>query len=269
VLSRQIDEDRTEQLPVVVLQSKEATWPGQGRAVVWLDEAGKAGLFDAGGAPKSEISKLLAAGATVVGVDLLFQGEFLADGKPIARTRRVANTRESAAYTFGYNHTLFARRVHDVLSTIALLQSRREAPVAVDLVAFGKSGPLAAAARAVAGGAVERLAIDTGGFRFGKLSDIHDVDFLPGGAKYFDLPGMLSLSAPHKLWIAGEGDQPPKIVKAAYEAAGAEKNVIAFAGSPGDQADAAVKWLIVVVRSANKRLFAERTTTMKESNPPL
>jgi len=246
LLRHTLADERTERLPIVLLEPNDSSAAAKGRAVVWLDEAGKAGLFDASGTPRREIRKLLAAGATVVGVDLLFQGEFLADGKPIVRTRRVANTRESAAYTFGYNHTLFARRVHDVLSTIALLQGREPAPVAVDLVGLGKSGPLAAATRAVAGGAIDRAVIDTGGFRFGKLSDIHDVDFLPGGAKYFDLPGMLSLSAPHKLWITGEGDQPPKIVKAAYEAACAEKNIVAFAGSPGDEADAAVKWLLVV-----------------------
>jgi hypothetical protein len=32
--------------------------------------------------------------------------------------------------------------------------------------------------------------------------------FLPGGAKYLDLPGMISLNAPHPLWIKGEGKSP-------------------------------------------------------------
>ena len=34
---------------------------------------------------------------------------------------------------------------------------------------------------------------------------IGDLNFLPGGAKYGDLPGMLALGAPGELWLAGEG----------------------------------------------------------------
>ena len=45
-------------------------------------------------------------------------------------------------------------------------------------------------------GHLEFTAIDTAGFRFADVTDIHSPDFLPGGAKYGDLPGMLSLSAP-------------------------------------------------------------------------
>ena len=108
---------------------------------------------------------------------------------------------------------------------------------------LGASGPLVAAARAQARGAVDRAVVDTRGFRFGKLLDFHDPSFLPGGAKYGDLPGFLSLSAPDKLWLAGEAETP-KLVSAAYQAAGASNNLTTFSGKPEETNAAAVKWLL-------------------------
>jgi hypothetical protein len=186
----------------VILYPKE--W--EGRVVVWLDKDGKAGLFSGGAAPKPEIQQLLDAGVAVVGADLLYQGEFLADGKPIEKTERVANTREAAAYTFGYNHTVFAKRVHDVLTVLAFVKNHESQPKRIDLVGLAGAGHWAAAASAQARGLITAAAIDTQGFRFGNVLDIHSPDFLPGGAKYGDLPGMLALGALRNLWLAGEGD---------------------------------------------------------------
>jgi hypothetical protein len=88
-----------------------------GRAALWLDEHGKAGLFTASGELRPEVCRLLEAGWRVEGVDLFEEGEFLKDGKPITQTRRVKNPREAAAFTFGYNSALFAQRVQDVCET--------------------------------------------------------------------------------------------------------------------------------------------------------
>jgi hypothetical protein len=126
---------------------------------------------------------------------------------------------------------------------VSYLRTYRDEPAQVDLVGFGPAGPWAAAARAQAGAAVARAAIDTAGFRFGKLTSIPDLNFLPGGAKYGDLPGMLALGAPGELWLAGEGPMAPGLVSAAYTAAGASGMLQSF-GGPADQATAAaIKWL--------------------------
>lgn len=228
------------QLPFVLLRPKEP----KGRAVVWLNENGKSGLFEADGKPKSPIRRLLESGATVVGVDLLYQGEFLADGKPITKTRRVENPREAAAYTFCYNHTLFARRVHDVLTTISFVRTHEPSAEEVNLVGIDGSGHWAAAARAVARDVVTKAAIDTAGFRFSEVSDIHSPDFLPGGAKYHDLPGVLAVVAPASLWLAGEGSEAPDVVVAAYQASGHTDSLITFSGDQKDTADSAVSWLV-------------------------
>jgi dienelactone hydrolase len=234
-----------EELPIVLLHPKQ----DQKRAVVWIHEHGKAGLFaqtTAGAAPEPqpEVQKLLKAGAVVVGVDLLYQGEFLADGKPVTTTRRVKNPRESAAYSFGYNHTLFAQRVHDIMTVVKLASSHVKKPMTLDLVGLGGAGPWVAAARTQAQSIVDNAVVDTGGFRFGKVLNIHDVNFLPGGAKYDDLPGLLALNALGKLWLAGEGAEAPPLVKTIYQSAGAQKNLTVFTGAPQAVCQEAVKWLL-------------------------
>jgi len=228
------------QLPIVLLRPKET----KGRAVIWLHKDGKSGLFEADGKPRLPVRRLLESGTTVVGVDLLYQGEFLADGKPIEKTRRVGNPRESAAYTFGYNHTLFARRVHDVLTTIAFVRGLEPVADEFDLVGIDGSGHWAAVARAVAQDAVTKAVIDTVGFRFSEVTDIHSPDFLPGGAKYHDLPGMLAVAAPASMWLAGEEAETSKIVVAAYRASGHMDRLGTFSGDQKDTADSAVTWLI-------------------------
>ena len=81
--------------------------------------------------------------------------------------------------------------------------------------------------------------METAGFRFGKLTDYRDVNFLPGGAKYGDVPGLLALNAPAKLWIGGEA--MPALAAKLYANANARNAVTASATA--DRA-AAAKWLL-------------------------
>jgi len=232
-----------EELPVAVLQPKK----GNGRVVVWLDDAGKSALFRDDESVKPAVLQLVNAGVTVVGADLLFQGDFLQDGQPVKQTRTVANPREFAGYTYGYNHSLFAQRAHDVLTLVKALRSAGVAGHAkassVEVAGFGNAGPIVAAARAVAGDGIDRTAVDTNGFRFGKLLDFRDPQFLPGGAKYLDLPGFLALSAPHPLWLAGEGSKPA-LVSDVYRAAGQADRLTTFTGEASQKETAAAKWLL-------------------------
>ena len=71
--------------------------------------------------------------------------------------------------------------------------------------AVGQAAAWVAAARAQAGSAVDRAALDTRGFRFAKINALDDPNYLPGVLKYGDLPALVSLSAPHPVWLAGEG----------------------------------------------------------------
>lgn len=229
-----------EELPIVFLYPKQ--W--EGRVVVWLDKNGKTGLYDDGGELKPEIQRLVDSGSAVIGADLLYQGEFLAADQSWEKTRRVANTREAAAYTFGYNHTLFARRVHDVLTVLTFVVNHDYEPQEVVLVGLEGAGHWAAAARAQVRDAVDRAVIDTGGFRFGNVDAIHSPDFLPGGAKYDDLLGMLAVATPGAVWLAGESDESVSTVTAAYKADSGTENFYLHTGPKNTRTSAAIDWLL-------------------------
>ena len=233
-------------LPTLFLYPKQ--W--NGHTVIWLSEKGKAGLYQPNGQPTSDVQHLLDQEFCVVGIDLLEQGEFrqqwggLLVGKPVAKTRRVANPREAAAYSFGYNSTLFARRVHDILALVAFIRNHDYTPKSVNLIALDQTGPLAVAARAQARDVIDRLAVDTHQFRFAQVSDLQSPSFLPGGARYHDLPGMLAVASPEATWIAGESSQSIQVVRAAYEALQAQQK-ISLEDGPGDQRSiSAVRWII-------------------------
>lgn len=232
-----------EELPVVWLYPKKPS----GRVVIWLGDEGKASLYGTDGAVKPAVLQLVSGGATVLGADLLFQGESLKDGQPVTSTRTVANPREFAGYTLGYNHALFAQRAHDVLTLVKFLRTaeveNHTKPASVCLAGFGAAGPIVAAARAVAGESVDRAALDTKGFRFGKLLDYRAPQFLPGGAKYLDVPGLLALGAPQPLWLAGE-EKPLPLVVEAYRRAGKADQLNSYTGDAQRQEAAASEWLL-------------------------
>jgi len=229
------------ELPMVLLRP--SNW--NGRAVIWLAEEGKAALFADDSSPTAEVRRLLDAGFAVFGVDLLYQGEFLPQGEPAEKNRAVKNPREFAGYTYGYNYALLAQRAHDVLTVISFIKNHPAAqPTSIEIIAVDGTAPIAAAALARAEGAVSRAALDTRGFRFGKLTDHLDASFLPGGAKYGDLPGLLSLAAPTKLWLAGETADSAAVAKKAYVAQGAGDAVMFDASKPEDAKRAALEWII-------------------------
>jgi dienelactone hydrolase len=176
-----------------------------GEVVIWLDDAGKGSARLPDGTIRPELQELIDRGVGVLTADL-----FLQDDKKLKQTRVVTGPREVPAYTYGYNHALFAQRVHDVMTITSYLLTPRDAsqpPIKkVSLAGFGQMGAIAAAARAVTGGAIAKAAVDTGGFRFGQLLDYRHPMFLPGGAKYLDVPGLLCVASTQPLWVAGEKD---------------------------------------------------------------
>ena len=201
-----------------------------GEVVVWLDDAGKGSARLGDGSIRPELQELIDRGVGVLTADL-----FLQEDKKLTQTRVVAGPREVPAYTFGYNHALFAQRVHDVMTIASYLLTPRDssqpAVKKVSLAGFGKMGPVAAAARAAMGGTVSKAAVETGGFRFGQLLDYRDPMFLPGGAKYLDVPGLLCVASAQPLWVAGETDA------SLFPAATLHKGA-------GDAKTAAAEWLL-------------------------
>jgi len=231
-----------ESLPAVMLQPKQ--W--NRHVVIWLDGQGKQGLYNSGGELQAAIKKLLSGGTAVIGADLLYQGEFLADGKPLEKQRMVGDGKRAnyAGYTYGYNAPLFVQRVHDALSLVSFAANHEAAPARVDLVGVNGAAPIAAAATLEAGDKVGRLAVDTQGFRFAGVNQLDDVNIWPGAVKYGDLPAVLALAAPRPLWIAGEQEKSLPQTHAAYEAAGKKENLHLNSAPEDQRSDAAADWLL-------------------------
>jgi hypothetical protein len=236
-----------EQLPTLFLHPKD--WNGQ--VVIWVGENGKCDLLGPDGTtPTPAVAKLLESKFSVLAADLLYQGEFTKDGKPVEHQRLQGYTggvgkgeawTQASEYTFGYNLPLFSERVNDVLTLVRFVQTDQHEPKKIHLIGLGKTaGTIAAAARAQAGDAIDKAAINTDGFRFESLEKVTDPMFLPGAVKYGDVPALLALGAPGKLWI-GADESDLKTVKDAYTAAGHTAALIL--APKGSDADRAVEWL--------------------------
>ena len=149
--------------------------------------------------------------------------------------------RDFAGFTYGYNHPLFAQRVHDILTLVSFVRGDDHGASKVHVVGLGGAGPWVAAAKFIAGPAIDRTAIDTAGFRFASLTEFDDPQFLPGAVKYGDVAGLLALSAGSEVWLSGEKELP-KLTAASWKAA-AGPALTQFNGEASAKGNELVKWL--------------------------
>ena len=164
------------------------------------------------------VKALTDAGFAVVAPDLLGTGEN-AFPKPFPVDK------DYAGYTYGYNRSLLANRVHDALTLVAFGTSLLKAKT-VHLVGWGEMGVVAVLAKALAGDAVTKTAADLNQFRFENVKDTADPMMLPGAVKYGGLPAFLALCAPGEVLVHNhEGPRAGKLPQAAYDAAGAADNL--------------------------------------------
>jgi len=232
------NETHGEELPVVLLLPHQ---PAK-RTVIWANGRGKAGLFE-GEQPSREVRRLLEGGFNVVGVDLLQQGELTAPPAVTDASPKSKKLGDYAAFKHAYNHSLFARRAHDLLTVIRYATQQFGQAAGVALAGLDGAGPWVAAAAAQAREHLAVVALDTGGFRFGNLVDLQHEDFLPGGAKYGDVPALLALSAPVKLWVAGEPDAALELPRRIYQGAAAQQ-LTRYTGDREGTRASAVEWLL-------------------------
>ena len=106
---------------------------------------------------------------------------------------------------------------------------------------FGWSGLIAATACAQSQGAIASLAISTRGKRFGSITQVRDVNLLPGAVKYGDIPAILALCAPSKLWLGGEAGKVPALAASAYAIGGGTAQV--STATEAEEVLAAAKWI--------------------------
>lgn len=206
------DRSNQRQLPALMLLSNKGN---QKQIVIWLTDEGKSGLLNSKGEPIDAVCKLLEEGYTVIGVDLLHQGEFLADGSRL--TRQPMNgpqpgdggeSRELweyfSGFTFGYNYPLFSLRAQDVALTARAAQSLDNKIGKVYLVGQGKEvGAVALASRLLAEDTISKTVAMTEGFQFASVKRFDDPMFVPGAVRYGDVAGMAELNGKGLLWLDG------------------------------------------------------------------
>ncbi|MBM4010891.1 MAG: hypothetical protein FJ286_05850 [Planctomycetes bacterium] len=195
-------------------------WPADwsGTVLIWPQAGGLAD--EEAVARHPALAAVLRAGHAVVRADLFGQAECRRDpatdlnhGRD--RTEEADSSQESrrqdCSYVYGYNDSAYARRVHDLLTLVAVARNhRRRAAERIVLVGETGAGHWVAGALAAASSTLDgrrdppiaAAVIDTGGFRFDALPDVWHHDFLPGAVKYADLGGLLAMAAPLPLWIA-------------------------------------------------------------------
>lgn len=184
-----------------------------GTVVVWIHPRGKASLFQDGKLVPAA-KQILDRKCAILAVDVFGTGQLKLD-KP----REVNKT--YAGYTFGYNRTLLAERVHDILTAVAFAKNYDKVKT-VHLAGFGSAGPWVLLARGLCGDVVSRTAADFHGFRFDKVRTTIEEMMLPGGLKY-GLPALAALAAPGELYIHNHrGTGAGQWLKPVYEAAGAK-----------------------------------------------
>ncbi len=205
-----------------------------GTVVVWVHPEGKASLFK-DGKLTPEAKKVLDRKAAILAVDVFGVGELQAE-KPLPVDKKYAG------FTFGYNRSLLANRVHDILTAVAMARGHEKTKV-VDLVGFDKAGPWVLLARSLCGDAVRRTAADMNEFRFDKVRSTDDEMMLPGALKYGGLPALAGLAAPGELYVhAHRGTGASKWLKTAYTAAKAADHL---QQQPDKQpTDKVIDWLL-------------------------
>jgi dienelactone hydrolase len=205
-----------------------------GTVVVWIHPRGKASLF-ADGKLVAAAKYILDRKGAILAVDIFGTGE-LELGRPFAVNKTYAG------YTFGYNRTLLAQRVHDILTAVAFAKGHEQTKT-VDLIGFEKSGPWVLLARSLCGDAVNRTAADFDGFRFDKVRTTTDEMMQPGALKYGGLPALAALAAPAEMYVHNyQGTGSGRWLKPIYDAAGAAEKLQRSSAKITDQK--VVEWLL-------------------------
>jgi dienelactone hydrolase len=181
-----------EAVPALAVRGKEFN----GEVVVWVSPQGKASLLEKGKLSQAA-RKVLDNKGAILALDPFGVGELSMDKKHEVNGK-------CASYTFGYNRSLLAQRVHDILTAVAAAQDLGKTKK-VHLVGFEEAGPWVLIARGLCGSAVQRTAADVNRFRFDKVRNMGDDMMLPGALKYGGLSAFAALASPAELFVHNHG----------------------------------------------------------------
>jgi cephalosporin-C deacetylase-like acetyl esterase len=173
--------------------------------VLWLSLKGADSILTKNGDLTPPAQRLLSEGYSIACPTLYMLG---ATKNPDVYNngKRKMNTYEGyAGYHYGYNLSVFAQRVQDALATVAMIRDHPKHHSDHILVAGVEgAGAIAAAATGLSGGAVDQIVTAPEGLRFKTITDVWDVNFIPGAVKYGGVRALLALCAPVKLTVVNE-----------------------------------------------------------------
>ena len=200
--------DQHEAIPAYGIRGAEH----DGTVVIWIHPKGKSSLY-VDGKLIPEAQAILDHKSAILAIDVFGAGE-------LAATPAVND--KYAGFTFGYNRSFVAERVHDILTAIAVAKKHPQVRT-IHLIGWESAGPWVVMARALAGDAVARTAADLNGFRFDAIKSNADPMMLPGAVKYGGLPAFAALCAPGELLLHNHrGTGTGRLTPGAYRAVGAE-----------------------------------------------
>jgi hypothetical protein len=129
--------------------------------------------------------------------------------QPVEQEQTLVDTKRlAAAYTYGYNLTSLAQQSQRLALSLKQLSAEHPGKT-IQISGHGPQAGLAAAAvfcleQECRSNASEipsmQLQLSGGDFRFANVTTIRDPYFLPGAARYWDLPGLLASLASDAQW---------------------------------------------------------------------
>ena len=153
-----------------------------GHVVVWVHPDGIASLRGLNNALVPAAQKIIDADAAILAFD------------PFApKGGKMAVDKGFAGYTYGYNRSVLANRVHDTLSVIAMGHGH-SSTTKLSLVGFGEAGPWTLLARGLCTDQVAKTAVDLNRFKFEDVASLDDPMMLPGALRYGGMPSFARLS---------------------------------------------------------------------------
>jgi dienelactone hydrolase len=191
---------------------------------LYVNEGIRAGGFPRDEADSSDAMRLLSAGQMVIVADLYGVGD--AAHPDVAATRPVE-------FLTGYNRTMLAEQVHDLLTLIAFCKTVGEHRP-VNLCSYSSTGQACLLAGALAGDAISHTVILSAVGDFTAADSAAGEHGLPHSLRYGGLWPIVALCAPGDLTLQGKAPASEWLI-AAYQAAGAsEKLHIENDPKPGD-----------------------------------
>lgn len=177
------------------------------KVLLWIHPEGMDSLFKTeglgkDGKPSPTARSFYDAGYAIVSADLFGTGDL--------KTKYDVSS-VYAGFTYGYNRSLLAQRIHDILTLITFATSMLK-PKTLDMIGWGGAGPWAMLARSAAAsakpaaGPIRRGVFDFNQFNFTKITKTNDEMMLPGALKYGDMAGLLGIASPDEAWVHNATD---------------------------------------------------------------